>query len=209
MPKPVVIGIAGGTGSGKTTITNIIQKEFKDDVLVVPQDAYYHSFNHLSFEEREKINFDHPSSFDNALYLKHIKELKNSVPVKIPSYDYATHTRKNTNNLVTPKKIIIVEGILIFAHKKLLDEMDIKIYVDTDADIRILRRIERDISERGRTLESVINQYRQTVRPMHIEFVEPSKRNADVIVPEGGNNKIAIDMILTKVQQILNSKNVE
>ena len=203
MPKPVIIGIAGGTGSGKSTIADAIISDVIDDLTIITQDAYYKSFPDLSFEEREKINFDHPATFDNELLIEHIKSLKQRVPVEMPIYDYSKHLRTEKSIPLKPSKIIIIEGILIFENPKLRDLMDIKIFVDTDADIRILRRIKRDIAERGRDLGSVIDQYLTTVRPMHIEFVEPSKKYADVIIPEGGYNKIGIDMIVSKIKSIL------
>ncbi|MDD3050422.1 MAG: uridine kinase [Candidatus Cloacimonetes bacterium] len=204
MPRPVVIGIAGGTGSGKTTIARMIEANCgQEKISVIPQDAYYKIFSHLPPEERARINFDHPKSFDNELLISHIRSLRNKVPIEIPVYDYKIHTRTRQTVAVSPTKIIIVEGILILEDKELRKELDIKIFVDTDADIRVLRRIERDIEMRGRNLESVIQQYRETVRPMHIEFVEPSKRFADVIIPEGGKNKIGVDMIIAKIRQIL------
>jgi uridine kinase len=205
--KPVIIGIAGGSGSGKTSITNIIANEFVNEVTVICQDAYYKSFTHLPFEDRQQINFDHPDSFDTDYLLSHIKALKKSVPVQMPVYDYKIHARTEETIPKNPTKIIIVEGILIFDDERLRDQMDIKLFVDTDSDVRILRRIERDMKERGRTLQSVITQYRETVRPMHIEFIEPTKRFADLIIPEGGRNYIAIDMILSKVQQIIERSN--
>ncbi|MBN2461194.1 MAG: uridine kinase [Candidatus Cloacimonetes bacterium] len=203
MPKPVLIGIGGGTGSGKTTVAEAIEAAIKSNITVIPQDAYYKSFKNLSLAERHLVNFDHPSSFDNELLIEHIKLLKNNVPVYMPCFDYVTHLRTKKTILKKPAKIIILEGILIFENEELRDLMDIKIFVDTDADVRILRRIRRDINERGRTLESVIEQYQTYVRPMHIEFVEPSKRFADVIIPEGGYNRIGIDMIVAKLNQIL------
>lgn len=203
MPKPVIIGIAGGTGSGKSTIADAIIKEVVDDITIITQDSYYKSFHNLSIEERKKLNFDHPETFDNHLMIKHITSLKNLVPVEMPIYDYTTHLRTNKTIQLKPSKIIIIEGILIFENEELRNLMDIKIFVDTDADIRILRRIKRDMVERKRDLESVIEQYLTTVRPMHIEFVEPSKKYADVILPEGGFNKIGIDMIVSKIKNIL------
>ncbi len=203
MPHPIVIGIAGGTGSGKSTIAKIIRDNIKNNITVLTQDSYYRSFGHLSEKERDHINFDHPNSFDTKLLIEHLKALKNRVPINMPVYDFKTHLRKKETILKKPSKIIIVEGILIFENKELRNLMDIKIFVDTDADIRILRRIERDMKERGRTLQSIIEQYRDTVRPMHLEFVEPSKRFADIIIPEGGHNKIAIDLIVSKIKSIL------
>jgi len=203
MPTPVIIGIAGGTGSGKSTIADAIQHEIKDNITILTQDSYYISFNNLTSSERDKINFDHPNTFDNKLMFEHLEALKQRVPVQMPVYDFASHLRTNKTVQLKPSKIIIVEGILIYENKKLRDMMDIKIFVDTDPDIRILRRIKRDMIERGRTLESIIEQYRTTVRPMHIEFVEPSKKYSDIIIPEGGSNKIGIDMIVSKIKSIL------
>lgn len=203
MPDPVIIGIAGGTGSGKSTIADAIIKDVVDDITIITQDAYYKSYIDMSFAERKKINFDHPATFDNDLLIEHIKTLKKRNPIKMPIYDYANHLRTDKTIELLPSKIIIIEGILIFENPKLRNLMDIKIFVDTDADIRILRRIKRDMAERERDLNSVIQQYLITVRPMHIEFVEPSKKYADVIIPEGGYNKIGIDMIVSKIKSIL------
>lgn len=203
MPQPVVIGIAGGTGSGKSTIADAIQQEIRDNITIITQDSYYRSFPELTLEERSQINYDHPSAFDIELLASHIQSLKKRVPIQMPVYDFNTHLRTSKTYQLKPAKIIIVEGILIFENEALRKLMDIKIFVDTDADVRILRRIERDIQERGRQLSSIIRQYRTTVRPMHIEFVEPSKRFADVIIPEGGHNKIGIDMITSKIKSIL------
>ncbi|HPM03383.1 MAG: uridine kinase [Candidatus Cloacimonetes bacterium] len=206
MSKPVIIGIAGGSGSGKTTITKEINNTFENKVSILMQDNYYKNFDKLSMEERAKINFDHPNSFDINLFIEHIESLKNKIPIEMPIYDFKNHLRSHESIMIQPTSIIIIEGILIFDNKKLRELMDIKIFVDTDADIRILRRIQRDIKERGRSLDSIIDQYLETVRPMHIEFVEPSKRHADIIVPEGGFNKIAIDMIITKIYDIFKTK---
>lgn len=200
----LVIGIAGGTGSGKTTLASRIIEELNNsDVIVIKQDAYYKSHDDLPFSEREKINFDHPDAFDTPLLIKQIKSLKYDKPVKMPIYDFKTHLRKKETITVQPHKVIILEGILIFENKTLRDLLDIKIFVETDSDIRVLRRISRDIEERGRTFESVRQQYLATVRPMHLDFVEPSKKYADIIVPEGGFNTIAIDMIVSKIKSIL------
>ena len=204
MNRPVVIGIAGGTGSGKTAIASAIEQEIGEHIAIIPQDAYYRSFPDLPYEQRCRINYDHPDAFDTPLLLKHIRSLKNNIPIELPVYDYHEHLRKVQTVSRNPAKIIIVEGILIFENDDIVNELDIRIFVDTDADIRILRRIERDINERGRSLESVISQYRDTVRPMHIQFVEPTKRLADIIIPEGGHNRIGIDMIIAKLKNILN-----
>lgn len=203
MQTPVVIGIGGPSGSGKSTIADAIQKEVRDHITILTQDSYYKSFEHLSYEERAKINYDHPQAFDNELLISHIQALKQRIPVQIPVYDFATHLRTEETVQLKPSKIIMIEGILIFENKVLRDLMDIKIFVDTDSDIRVLRRIERDMNERGRNLESIMEQYRSTVRPMNIEFVEPSKRYADVIIPEGGYNLIGIDMIIAKIKNVI------
>jgi len=204
MSKNIIIGISGGTGSGKTTLAERIIEELNEpNVLIIKQDAYYKSHKELSFDERKNINFDHPDAFDTQLLMKHLSNLKNDVPVEMPKYDFATHLRMKQTIPVSPHKVIMLEGILVFENKELRNLLDIKIFVDTDADVRILRRIKRDIKDRGRTFESVYNQYMKTVRPMHLEFVEPSKKYADVIVPEGGMNIIAIDMIVSKIKQIL------
>ena len=204
MNKNIIIGIAGGTGSGKTTLAERIIEELNEpNIFIIKQDAYYKSYSALSFDERKNINFDHPNAFDTVLLMKHLKNLKNDVPIDLPQYDFTTHLRKKETIPISPHKVIMLEGILIFENKELRNLLDIKIFVDTDADVRILRRIKRDIQERDRTFESVYNQYMKTVRPMHLEFVEPSKKYADIIVPEGGMNIIAIDMIVSKIKQIL------
>ncbi|MCD6181948.1 MAG: uridine kinase [Candidatus Cloacimonetes bacterium] len=203
MPRPIIIGIGGGTGSGKTTIADAIKREVGDPITIITQDSYYQDFDHLSIEERARINFDHPSAFDNALLISHITQLKNQQAIEMPVYDYVHHVRTKNTIRQKPTKIIIIEGILIYENPILRKLMDIKIFVDTDADVRILRRIKRDMNERGRTLDSVIDQYQKTVRPMHMEFVEPSKRFADIIIPEGGSNAIAIDMLVGKIRNVL------
>ncbi|MBN2017641.1 MAG: uridine kinase [Candidatus Cloacimonetes bacterium] len=204
MSKNIIIGIAGGTGSGKTTLAERIIEELNEpNVIIIKQDAYYKSHDELSFEQRKNINFDHPDAFDTNLLMKHLENLKNDVPVNMPQYDFANHLRKKQTIPISPHKVIMLEGILVFENKKLRNLLDIKIFVDTDADVRILRRVKRDIKDRGRTFESVYGQYMNTVRPMHLEFVEPSKKYADIIVPEGGMNRIAIDMIVSKIKHIL------
>lgn len=205
--KPIVIGIAGGTGSGKTSIAAKIMQTFKDkSVLLIQQDSYYLDQGHLTFEERLETNYDHPNAFDNDLLMEQICQLQKYEAIEIPVYDYALHTRSSNTVHVEPKEVIILEGILVLEDAKLRDLMDIKLYVDTDADIRILRRMVRDIQERGRTIESVIDQYLSVVRPMHNQFVEPSKAYADVIIPEGGKNRVAIDLVATKIEMILDEK---
>lgn len=205
--KPVVIGVAGGSGSGKTTVTRSICQRFTDQtILVIEQDYYYKDQSHLPFEERLNTNYDHPLAFDNDLLIEHIQKLISHQPVNKPVYDYKIHTRSDETIYVEPKDVIILEGILILEDPRLVDLMDIKVYVDTDADIRIIRRLMRDIKERGRTLDSVIEQYVNNVRPMHLQFVEPTKRYSDIIIPEGGQNQVAIDIMATKIENILTKR---
>lgn len=204
MKKPLLIGITGGTGSGKSTVSREILKSIHEkNVAIIEQDSYYRDQSHLSFEERVKTNYDHPFAFDNDLLIQHLKDLLDRKPIEKPIYDFERHTRKKETITVYPKEIIILEGILILADEQIRNLCDIKIFVDTDSDVRVIRRIERDIKERGRTLDSVINQYMTTVRPAHMQFVEPSKKHADIIIPEGGYNKVAIDIIVTKINSIL------
>lgn len=203
--QPVTIGVAGGTGSGKTTVSNqILERVGAENIAYLPHDAYYRDLTEYSEEMRNRVNFDHPDSLDTPLLIQHIKDLRQRKSVEIPRYDFATHKRTAETDTVEPQPIILVEGILIFSDRDLRDLFDIKIYVDTDADIRFIRRLRRDISERGRTANSVIEQYLSTVRPMHLKFVEPSKRYADVIIPEGGFNWVAIDMITDRLRSMLN-----
>lgn len=205
--KPVVIGVAGGSGSGKTSVTKSICQRFSDKtILVIEQDYYYKDQSDLPFEERLKTNYDHPLAFDNDLLIEHIHSLLNHQPVDKPVYDYKAHNRSKEVIRVEPKDVIILEGILILEDPRLVDLMDIKVFVDTDADLRIIRRLQRDIKDRGRSLDSVIDQYLNSVRPMHLQFVEPTKRYADIIIPEGGENHVAIDIMATKIEHIL-SKN--
>ena len=199
----LVIGIAGGTGSGKTTITKKIIKEFGGDVSVIYHDNYYKAHNDMSLAERSKLNYDHPNAFDTDLMLEQLKALRRGETIQCPVYDYSIHNRTDKTVTIRPSKVLIIEGILIFADKRLCDLMDIKIYVDTDSDVRILRRIVRDVRDRGRSLESVVNQYLSTVKPMHEQFVEPSKRNADIIIPEGGHNTVAFDMVMERIRSYL------
>ncbi|WP_152667706.1 uridine kinase [Aneurinibacillus tyrosinisolvens] len=206
MAKPIVIGVAGGTGSGKTTVAREIYRQFADmSVVMIEQDSYYKDQSHLSFEERVKTNYDHPLAFDNDLLLDHLNQLVRHKPIEKPAYDYKLHTRAQEKETVMPKDVIILEGILILEDERLRNVMDIKVFVDTDADVRIIRRMMRDIRDRGRTIESVVEQYLGVVRPMHMQFVEPTKRYADIIVPEGGQNRVAIDLLSTKINTVLSS----
>ena len=200
MMKTMIIGIAGGTGSGKTTLTRRLKQRFGEDVSVVYHDNYYKAHDEMSYEERCKLNYDHPDAFDTDLMIEQVKQLKAGKSVSCPTYDYTVHNRAKETVTIRPTKVIIVEGILIFENKALRDLMDIKIFVDTDADVRILRRLVRDVRERARSVESVVEQYLTTVKPMHEQFVEPSKRCADIIVLEGGHNVVALDMIIQRVQ---------
>ncbi|MDF2066252.1 uridine kinase [Bacillus sp. Cr_A10] len=201
---PLIIGIAGGSGSGKTSVTNAISEVFKDhSVVVIEQDYYYKDQSHLKFEERLNTNYDHPLAFDNDLLIEHVSNLLNNKAIEKPVYDYAQHTRSTKTIIIEPKDVIILEGILVLEDERLRDLMDIKLFVDTDSDLRIIRRILRDINERGRTVDSVVEQYINVVRPMHNQFIEPTKRYADVIIPEGGQNEVAIDLMVTKIKTIL------
>ncbi|MBR0305399.1 MAG: uridine kinase, partial [Lachnospiraceae bacterium] len=193
MGKVLVIGIAGGSGSGKTTLTNQIVSRFSDEVTVVTHDNYYKAHDDMTYEERSRLNYDHPNAFETELMIEHLKQLKKGESVECPIYDYTIHNRSKNTLTIAPAKVIIVEGILIFENKELCDQMDIRIFVDTDDDLRIIRRIRRDVMERARSLDSVINQYIDTVKPMHEQFVEPSKKNASIIVPEGGRNEVALN----------------
>lgn len=203
----LVIGIAGGTGSGKTTFTEAIVDVFGKDVTVIHHDNYYNVLDHLSYEERCKVNYDHPDSFDTKLMIEHIKMLKNGESVEEPVYDYTVHNRDKTKSIkLDPTEILIIDGILILADKELCDLMDLKIFVDTDADVRLGRRIRRDMSERGRSIDSILTQYQTTVKPMHEQYVEPSKKNADIIILEGGRNKAAIDLFTGYIKDYLEKK---
>jgi uridine kinase len=202
--EPIVIGIGGGTGSGKTTVAKEVRKHFPEEsVVIVHHDSYYVDRSDLSPENRENINYDHPDSFDNELLQQQLTDLRMGRPIEKPIYDFETHTRRKETITVRPARIILLEGILVLAEDDLRELMDIKLYVDTDADERFIRRLRRDITDRGRTVDQVIEQYLQTVRPMHLQFVETSKRYADVIIPEGGLNLVAVDLIVTKVRDIL------
>lgn len=205
MKQPILIGITGGTGSGKSTIAKEICNRFNEDYIVkIEQDSYYKDQSDLSYEERVKTNYDHPDAFDTKLLVSHLNSLINGQTIEKPVYDFEMHNRKKESIRVESREIIIVEGILILQEEEIRNLLNIKIYVDTDADVRIIRRMVRDINERGRTVDSVINQYLNVVRPMHMQFVEPTKRNADIIIPEGGHNKVAIDIITANIKQFLN-----
>jgi uridine kinase len=205
--KSIIIGIAGGTASGKTTVTEKISANFeKSDVTVIRHDDYYKDQSHLTLAERLETNYDHPFSLDNALLYQHLTILLSGKAIAKPKYDFTVHTRSKVTEKIEPSRIIILEGILIFEDKKLRDLMNIKIFVDTDDDIRFIRRLLRDTNERKRAVNQVVNQYLNTVKPMHNQFVEPSKRYADLIIPEGGNNQVAIDIIVSKIKQIISTK---
>ena len=203
----ILIGIAGGTGSGKTLVARRIAEDLGEDhVAVIQQDAYYKNLETLSFEERASQNFDHPDAIDLELLVSQTKDLLSGKSVNQPLYDFSTHLRTQETTSLESKSIIILEGILILYFTELREMMDIKVFVDTDADIRLIRRLKRDIKKRGRSLDSVLEQYEKTVKPMHVEFVEPSKRFADIIIPEGGHNLVAVDLLATKIQSIVNEK---
>lgn len=201
---PLILGIAGGTGSGKTTVAHsILERVGSHRISFLPHDAYYRDLKELPLEERAKKNFDHPNSLETELLIEHLRLLKQWKAIDMPIYDFTRHIRSDRVMHIEPRRVIIVDGILIFAEPVLRDLFDVKIFVDTDADIRFIRRLQRDIVERGRTVESVIQQYYNTVRPMHLEFVEPSKRYADVIIPEGGMNVVALDMVIARIEELL------
>ena len=202
-PAPVVIGVAGGSGSGKTTVVRrIVESLGADQVTVLEHDRYYRERSDLRLEERAALNYDHPDSLETDLMVRHIAELKGGRAVQVPTYDFARYNRKTATDTAEPRPAIIIEGILIFADAALRQMMDVKVFVDADADTRLIRRLQRDTTERGRTVQSVIEQYMSTVKPMHLEFVEPSKRYADIIVPQGGHNSVAIDMLLTLIRSL-------
>ena len=202
--RPIFIGVAGGTGSGKTTVAHKIADGLPPGAsVVVEHDAYYRDLAHLSVEERRAINFDHPDSLDNDLMIEQLDELRAGRPVALPLYDFAAHCRRERTRRVEPAPVVVVEGILVFVDERLRQRMDIKLFVDTDADIRVFRRIRRDMSSRGRTFEQVRAQYYETVRPMHLQFVEPSKRWADLVIPEGGENRVALDLVIGRLRGAL------
>ena len=201
--NPIVIGVAGGSGSGKTTVVRrIIESIGTDEVALLDHDRYYRDRNDLRLEERASLNYDHPDALETDLLVRHVHELKAGRPVQVPSYDFTRHARLASPELVPPRRAIIVEGILIFTDAPLRSLMDIKVFVDTDADTRFIRRLQRDVAERGRTMDSVIEQYQSTVKPMHLEFVEPSKRYADLILPQGGHNAVAVDLLLRLIRSV-------
>ena len=206
MEKVYIIGVAGGTASGKTTIVNKIKEYFKNDIELVNHDCYYLAHNDMPYEERETLNYDHPHSFDTDLIIRDLQLLKQGCQIQRPVYDYSIHNRSSESVTVYPKRVIIVEGILVLENPKLRELMDIKIFVDTDADERLMRRIVRDINERGRSIESIITQYSKTVKPMHEEFVEPSKKYADIIIPRGGSNTTAISILIKHLKNLLDSE---
>lgn len=203
----MIIGICGGTGSGKTTIARrIVEAVGKENVILVEQDSYYRNLADMPLDERHQANFDHPDSIDSEMMINHIKRLKGGYSVEMPIYDFKTHTRSDQTEHIPPKPVVIVEGILIFSESRVLDLLDVRVFVDTPDDIRFIRRLRRDVADRGRTMESVIAQYFATVRPMHFEFVEPSKRNADIIIPEGGNTEIGIEFLCSKIREELSKE---
>jgi uridine kinase len=203
MDRICVVGIAGGSASGKTTIVSQIKEAFGDDIVVISHDSYYKAHDELPFDERSRLNYDHPNSFDTELMVEDIKKLKNNQEIDVPVYDYTIHNRTDQTVHVIPKKVIIVEGILILENADLRDMMDIKVFVETDADERLMRRISRDVSERGRSVDSILNQYAQTVKPMHEQFVEPSKKYADLIIPRGGENLTGINILMEHLKSML------
>lgn len=205
---PIIIGIAGGTASGKSTFARNIDLKYKDKLTILSHDYYYKNRPDLTFEERTKINYDHPNAFDTDLMIEHLKQLKDGQSIEHPVYSYTTHLRENYTETSNPSKVIIVEGILIFENKELRDLMDIKIFIDADSDTRLSRRIVRDVEERGRSLGNILEQYFTTVKPMHEQFVEPSKKFADIIVPQGGENTVALNMVFEQINSILGIKNM-
>ena len=208
MQNVIVIGIAGGTGSGKSTMIQKIKEEFHDNITILSHDFYYKRHDQLTYEERTKLNYDHPDAIETDLMIEHVRQLRQWKTVERPVYDFTIHNRVDETVEVYPAKVVVVEGILIFENQELRDLCDIKVFIDTDADVRILRRILRDVSERGRTLDSVITQYLTTVKPMHEQFVEPSKKYADIIVPEGGYNRVALEMLNERIHSLLKQSEI-
>ena len=208
MKRPVIIGVAGGSASGKTSVARKLVKNFDDDktVAIIRQDDYYRDQSHMPFQERLKTNYDHPDAFDNELLIQQIDELASGKSVEKPTYDYVNHTRSTITEIVHPSDVLILEGLFVLEDEEIRKRLDMKIFIDTDADIRFIRRLKRDVRDRGRTIESVCDQYMNTVRVMHEAFVEPSKRKADVIIPEGSHNEVAMDLLLTKISSIITSK---
>ena len=207
MKSIILIGIAGGSGSGKTLVSNRIYDDIgSEKVSIIQQDSYYKELSHLTFEERKKQNFDHPDAFDNKLLFDHLIQLLSGHDIELPLYDYKTHSRKKETEKISDKLIVVLEGILILHYPEIRNILDIKVYVYTDDDIRLIRRIKRDVNERGRSLDSILEQYEQSVRPMHLQFVEPTKRYADIIVPGGGYNLVAVDLLKTKIQAALKER---
>ena len=208
MKRPVIIGVAGGSASGKTSVARKLVKNFDDDktVAIIRQDDYYRDQSHMPFQERLKTNYDHPDAFDNELLIRQIDELASGKSVEKPTYDYVNHTRSTITEVVHPSDVLILEGLFVLEDEEIRKRLDMKIFIDTDADIRFIRRLKRDVRDRGRTIESVCDQYMNTVRVMHEAFVEPSKRKADVIIPEGSHNEVAMDLLLTKISSIITSK---
>jgi len=205
--SPIIIGVAGGTASGKTTVSDaILERVGRQRIAYIQHDSYYRDLSHLPLEERRKLNFDHPDALETELLVAHLRQLQAGAPIEVPTYDFATYQRRANTRRVEPRRVILVEGILIFVDRELREMMDVKLYVDTDADLRFIRRLQRDIQERERTTETVIHQYLTTVRPMHLEFVEPSKRYADVIIPAGGFNEAAVQMIVARIEGMLVSE---
>ena len=203
MEKNLIIGIAGGSGSGKTTLVRALVQKFGDDITVISHDNYYKAHDEMTYDERAKLNYDHPDAFETELMISHLQQLRQGEEIHCPVYDFTVHNRSDEVIQISPRKVIVVEGILIFADPALRDEMDIRIFVDTDDDVRLCRRIRRDVRKRGRTLESVIEQYLTTVKPMHEQFVEPSKKFANLVVPEGGKNMVALEMIIDRIEHCI------
>jgi uridine kinase len=210
MPRRILIGIAGGSGSGKTVVARTIVRELGSKrVVIIDQDSYYKDLEQVPFRDREARNFDHPDSFDNELMLKHLRELLEGHAIEQPVYDYTQHRRTTETRRISDHLVIVLEGILIFHDPELRALMDIKLYVDADSDVRLIRRLRRDLTERGRSVDAILRQYEDSVRPMHLQFVEPSKRFADVIIPGGGHNKVAIDLVKTKIRELLRERGVD